>query len=113
MRSVKDGSANSVKKPVRHVLFPIHSRLFLQTLVKPLETFDPLREQLRVAYPRPLPPAQNRIDPNALIPLEFPVLQVSVVDHLRHHRHRLVRNPKPLDQRFKRAIVAPCFDFTP
>src|SRR6266851_4114696 len=79
---------------------------FLQLLVQSFKAFDSFGQKLPIAHLGPGPAAQNCVDPNALRSLEFLVLQIGVVHHLRHPQHSLVCNPEPLHQRLECAIVS-------
>src|SRR6185369_7002230 len=57
---------------------------FLQLLIQSLEALDALRQKFGVAHFRPRPAAQHGVDSEALRPLKLPILQIGVVDHLRH-----------------------------
>src|SRR5947208_10034067 len=55
------------------------ARLFDQTLIQTFKTLDALRQQLGITHLGLCPPAQHGVDPNALGPLEFSVLQIGVM----------------------------------
>src|SRR5437879_2441480 len=80
-------------------LFPLS---FSCALIKSLETLRSLRKNFVVAKAHLCPPLENGIQPDTFHAMKFFIFQIGVVNHFRDLVNRLVRNPEPFHERFKR-----------
>src|SRR3989475_6669755 len=63
-------------------------------------------EQLLILLGARREAADGEIDARGLVAGELAVVQISLVDDLRHDFHAPVLDPEPLDQRLERAVLA-------
>src|SRR5436190_23980799 len=78
----------------------------LQHRIEPVEDRHPPLEQLVVFLGARREASDGEIDARGLVASELAIMQISLVDDLRHDFHAPVLDPEPLDQRLERAVLA-------